>query len=148
MQSIWSIASEGATSRPLSISSMRYVTALPWKSLSNLTTFDFRWVPSDEISVTRPPDPFEQAPVLPIVGLFRAFPNTSNAPRGRIVPLPHLCSLDITAQPAHSILLNHLDPNGRITDFRVRLQRYEIPNSGLPPQNLQKPRKPLPYHFN
>jgi hypothetical protein len=84
------------------------LTNFPWKGLSNLTTFDFRDVPSDEISVTQLLDFFERAPLLHKVTLYHAFPKTSDAPRGRIVPLPHLKSLDITARPVHSILLNHL----------------------------------------
>jgi hypothetical protein len=81
---------------------------LPRKSLSNLTTFDFRNVPFRKRSVTRLLDFFEQAPVLRKIILYHAFPETSDAPQGRIVSLPHLKLLHITAWPVHSILLNHL----------------------------------------
>jgi len=39
-------------------------TNLPWQNLSNLTTFDFRRVPSSTISVTQLLDFFERAPLL------------------------------------------------------------------------------------
>jgi hypothetical protein len=81
---------------------------LPRKSLSNLTTFDFRNVPFRKQSVIRLLDFFEQAPILRRLILYHAFPKTSDAPQGRMVSLPHLKLLHITACPAFSILLNHL----------------------------------------
>ena len=75
---------------------------------SNLTTFALRQVPSDKISVTQLLNFFEHAPLLRKIQLWGAFPNSSNAPPGRIVPLPHLKFLTIVAQPAHTILLDHL----------------------------------------
>jgi hypothetical protein len=81
---------------------------LPRKTLSNLTTFNFLNVPRRKRSVTRLLDFFEQAPVLRKVTLYNAFPDTPDAPQGRIVSLPHLKLLHINDQPVHSILLNHL----------------------------------------
>ena len=84
------------------------ITSLTWTNLSNLTTFALRQVPSDKISVTQLLNFFEHAPLLRKIQLWGAFPNSSNAPPGRIVPLPHLKFLTIVAQPAHTILLDHL----------------------------------------
>jgi hypothetical protein len=81
---------------------------LPRKRLSHLTTFDFRNVRFRKTSVTQLLDFFEQATVLRKIILYRAFPEASDAPQGRIVSLPHLKLLHITAWPVHSILLNHL----------------------------------------
>lgn len=83
------------------------IANLSWQNLSNLTTFDLCRVPSNKISVTRLLDFFGRAPLRKI-RLQDAFPNSSDAPLGRIVSLPHLKSLTIVAQPAHTILLNHL----------------------------------------
>jgi hypothetical protein len=80
----------------------------PLKSLSNLTTFDFRYVWPSKISVTWLLDFFEQAPTLRKIIFCAAFPDTSDAPQGRIVSLPHLKLCYISAWPVHSILLNHL----------------------------------------
>ena len=103
---------------------------LPWKNLSNLTTFDFRQVPSDKISVTRLLDLFERAPVLRIIKLAYAFPKTCNAPHERMVSLPHLKLLDITAQQVHSILLDHLSiPTGAslMLEFDFSDEKSPIP---------------------
>ena len=51
---------------------------------------------------------FERAPLLRKIHLRDAFPNSSDAPPGRVVFLPHLEYLTIAAQPIHTILLNHL----------------------------------------
>ena len=91
------------------------LTDLPWRSMGNLTKFDFCRVPSDRISVTQLLDFFEHAPLLSIIRLRKAFPDTSNAPPDRVVPLFSLKKLHIIAQPAHSILLNHLSiPSGAL----------------------------------
>ena len=78
---------------------------LPWRDLSNLTTFDFRWVPG--ASVTQLLDCFEHAPLREI-WLIESLPDSSDAPAERVVSLPHLRMLEISAKVAHSILLNHL----------------------------------------
>jgi hypothetical protein len=106
------------------------LTNLPWKNLSNLTTFDFRQVSSDKISVTQLLDFFEGAPILQNIKLSHAFPDTSDAPPGRIVSLLHLEVLDITAQPVHSILLDHLSiPMGAslISEFNFSDKKSPIP---------------------
>ena len=84
------------------------LTDFPWRGLSNLKTFDLRHVPRNKVSVTQLLDFFERAPALCNITILRAFLNTSNTPRGRMVSLPHLGILNITAEPVHSILLNHL----------------------------------------
>jgi len=107
------------------------LTSLPWKNLSNLTTFDFRRVPNDKISVTQLLDFFECAPLLRNIKLWHAFPSTSNAPPGRIVSLPRLKNLIITAQPAHHILLKHLSiPTGAslILEFDFDSEKSPIPD--------------------
>jgi hypothetical protein len=84
------------------------LTNLPWRNLSNLTTFYFHRVPSNEVSVTQLLDFFEQVPALRDIRSKDAFPDSSDAPHRRIVSLPHLDSLCIIAQPVHSLLLDHL----------------------------------------
>ena len=81
---------------------------LPWGDLSNLTTFSLRQVPGDKIFVTQLLDFFESVPNLRHIQLHNSIPNSSDAPFGRVVPLPHLKELSIVAQPAHSVLLKHL----------------------------------------
>ena len=83
-------------------------TPLPWRDLSNLTTFKFSHVPGDKILSTQLLDFFESTPNLRYIQFLDSIPNSSDAPVERVVSLPHLKKLDILAQPAHSILLNHL----------------------------------------
>ena len=91
------------------------ITNLPWVNLPNLTTFYFRNVPSDRISVIRLLDFFEHAPLLSKVVLMEASPTTSDAPLGRVVTLPHLKLFKISAQPVYSVLLKHLSiPSGAV----------------------------------
>ena len=66
----------------------RVITNLAWGNLSNLRTFDLRQVAGDKISVTRLLDLFECAPLLRKIHLRDAFPNSSDAPPGRVVLLP------------------------------------------------------------
>ena len=84
------------------------ITNLVWGNLSNLRTFDLRQVAGDKISMTQLLDLFEHAPLLRKIQLRDAFPNSSDAPPGRVVSLSQLKFLTIVAQPVHSILLNHL----------------------------------------
>ena len=84
------------------------VTTLPWRGLSKLTTFKLCYVPEDNILLTQLLDFFESAPHLRHIHLRDSIPTSSNAPAERVVSLPHLKDLIIIAQPAHSILLNHL----------------------------------------
>jgi len=85
------------------------VTAnLTWGNLSKLKTFDLRQVPGDKVSVTQLLNFFERAPLLRKIRLECAFPISSDAPPGRLVSLPNLKFITIVAEPAHTILLNHL----------------------------------------
>ena len=91
------------------------LTNLPWVNLPNLTTFYFRNVPSDKVSVTQLLDFFEHAPLLSNVTLSEASPTTSDAPLGRVVALPHLKLLKIRAEPVYSVLLKHISiPSGAV----------------------------------
>ena len=84
------------------------IAPLPWRDLSNLTTFKLYDVPEDEILLTQLLDFFESAPYLRHIQLHDSLPSSSNAPTGRVVPLPYLKNLTIRADQPHSILLNHL----------------------------------------
>ena len=113
------------------------ITSLPWGNLANLTTFDFRDVPSDSISTTQLLDFFERAPFLRHcnIRLWNTLATTSNAPPGRVVSLPRLKDLDIKAQPIHSILLNHL----LIPSGTSLVQEFGFSGTGSPiPGHLPK----------
>ena len=84
------------------------IANLAWRNMANLRTFDLRRVPSNNISVTQLLDFFECAPLLRKVILRQALPSSSNAPPRRVASLPNLKFLILAAQPAHTILLNHL----------------------------------------
>jgi len=84
------------------------ITHLPWKNMGNLTVFKLKFCHPGHDFITRLLDFFECAPLLHAIFLGDSIPKSSNAPPDRIVPLHHLRTLDIAAQPAHSILLNHL----------------------------------------
>lgn len=84
------------------------ITSLSWRGLSNLSTFNLTFVPEGKILLTQLLDFFEATPHLRHIKLRNSIPNSSNAPIERVVSLPHLRELSIIAQPAHSILLNHL----------------------------------------
>ena len=91
------------------------LTNLPWVNFPNLTTFYFRSVPSDKVSVTQLLDFFEHAPLLSNVTLSEASPTASDAPLGRVVALPHLKLLKIRAEPVYSVLLKHISiPSGAV----------------------------------
>ena len=86
------------------------LTDLPWKNLSNLTTFHFEHV---QVTVTQLLDFFERAPLLCEIQLWGSLLSPSNAPAERVLSIPRLRSLRINGEPVHSILLNHLlIPNG------------------------------------
>ena len=106
------------------------LTDLPWVDLPNLTTFYFRNVPSNKVSVTQLLNLFERAPLLSTVTLWEASPITSDAPLGRVVALPHLKFLQISAEPVYSALLKHLSiPSGALLtlDFDVDGEIFPIP---------------------
>jgi len=83
------------------------LTSLPWRNMSNLTTLDFQ-MGFGNISTTRLLDFFEHAPLLRDIKLIDSLPDYSNAPAERLVSLLHLTSLNISDEPVHSILLNHI----------------------------------------
>jgi len=83
------------------------ITDLPWKNLRNLTNLKLVCAPDSPIAVTQFLDFFENAPRLTKVTLFHSIPASSDAPPGRMVTLPHLKWLNISARPTHSAFLNH-----------------------------------------
>ena len=96
------------------------ITHLPWKNLANLAIFNLKSCRLGRDFVTRLLDFLENTPLLRTIALKDSIPESSDAPPGRVVPLPHLDMLDITAGPAHSILLNHLCiPHRGTIDFGV-----------------------------
>jgi len=103
---------------------------LSWGNLENLTIFDLSHIPRREISLTYLLDFFESAPRLSEVRLQHSIPESSDALPERIVSLPSLKKLKINAQPAHSILLDHLSiPSGAsvVLEFTFSDARSPIP---------------------
>jgi len=86
----------------------KVITHLPWKNLSQLTNFTLSRVPRGTISITQFLDFFTNAHRLRDIQLNDSIPTVSNAPPGRVVSLPCLESLVISAGATHSALLNHL----------------------------------------
>ena len=84
------------------------ITQLHWRNVSNLVKFELGRVPVDRIFMTQFLDFFEKAPLLHTILLEDSIPSSSDAPPERIASLPHLKTLRIDAQQAHTILLNHL----------------------------------------
>ena len=84
------------------------ITNLAWENMSNLRTFRLCYIPDDDISVTQLLDFFERAPLLHETRLECAFPDSSDAPLGRVVPLPNLKHLVIIALHTLHTVLNHL----------------------------------------
>ena len=108
----------------------KVITNLPWVNLPNLTTFCFRNVPSDKVSVTQLLNFFQQAPLLSNIILWDAFPTMSDGLHHRVVTLPCLKFLQITAEPTHSVLLKHLSiPSGATLtlDFECDGDKSPIP---------------------
>ena len=86
----------------------RVLTHLPWNNMANLRALNLRSCPSG-YDLTQLLDFFESAPLLRSIELEDSIPDAPNVPPRRIVPLPHLITLSITADTPHSVLLNHLD---------------------------------------
>jgi len=84
------------------------ITCLPWNNLANLTNFNLNSCHPGHDFINLLLDFLKNAPLLRTIMLEDSIPESSNAPPGRMVSLPHLRMLAITAEPAHSILLNHL----------------------------------------
>ena len=82
-------------------------------------------------------DLFEAAPLLRDIKLVHLLPDSSNASAERTVTLPHLRSLAIYAQPAHSILLNRLRiPTGAMVSLEFDPLRRSPPMLDYPPKSL------------
>ncbi|KAF9647932.1 hypothetical protein BDM02DRAFT_2475355 [Thelephora ganbajun] len=104
-------------------------TRLPWKNLSNLTSFSLSRVPEDKFSTEALLNLFERAPLLRKVSLIHSIPNSSNAPPERVVSLPLLKEFDIRGSLPFSTLLNHLSvpPNALMTmTFNITGDRLPI----------------------
>ena len=105
-------------------------TGLPWKNMTSLTILDLHGDSSNNISITQLLNFFERAHLLYEIRLTNSLPDSSNAPAERVVSLPHLRSLRILADSAHSILLNHLHvPTGALVmlEFSLTSGRSPIP---------------------
>jgi len=114
------------------------VTTLPWRGLSKLTTFNMCGVPEDNILLTQLLDFFESAPHLRHIRLG-SIPTSDDAPTERVVSLPHLKDLNIVAQPAHSILLNHLStPAGASLRLEFTYSGKESPIPSYLPNPLDR----------
>lgn len=101
------------------------VTHLPWKNLSNLTTFKLRCSHGNTITVTKLLNFLESAPLLRDVTLRDSIPTSSNASPSRVVSLPTITRLAIHGDPRHSILLNHLSiPDGASLVLTFNLRSY------------------------
>ena len=113
------------------------VTNLAWENMLNLRTFGLYNVSPDKISVTQLLDFFKRAPLLHEILLKYAFPDSSNAPPGRVVPLPNLKHLTITAPRLHTILMNHLlIPTGASITQTVCLFNAQSPIRSHLPRDL------------
>ena len=104
------------------------LTNLPWKNMSNLTILDFHGGSGDNISATQLLDFFEHAPLLRDIRLVDTLPDSSNVPAERAVSLLHLVLLKISAEPVHSILLNHLHiPTGALVTMEFEFDGERSP---------------------
>ena len=107
------------------------ITPLPWRGLLNLTTFNLSRIPEDKILLTQLLDFFESAPNLRHIHLHDSIPNSSNAPTERVVSLSQLKDLNVTTQPEHFILLNHLSiPAGASLrlEFAFSGEEFSVPS--------------------
>jgi hypothetical protein len=82
--------------------------SLPRSDLSTLTTLHLCDIPDHRSLLTRLLDFFDSVPNIRHVRLLNSIPSSSDVPANRVLTLPNLKRFEITAQPAHSILLNHL----------------------------------------
>ena len=107
------------------------ITPSPCISLPNLTTFRLACASDSEITLVQLLDFFESAPHLTDVTLVYSIPAISDAPSGRVVHLSHLKNLAISADTAHSTLLNHLSiPEGALLapDFNFSGKESPLPH--------------------
>jgi len=116
------------------------LTNLPWQNLSNLIVFDFRGVPDNTLSVAQLLDFFEGAPLLREIKLKDSLLDSPNAHAKRVVYLPLLRFLTITAKPTLSILLDHLRiPTGALVvlEFQFGEEVSPVPDHlPTPPNNF------------
>ena len=112
-------------------------THLPWRNLSNLTTFKLSFTPEGEPSIARLLDFFEDAHHLRDITLHHSIPVSSNAPPERVVPLPSLKNLTIDTDEDHSILLDHLSiPVGASLTLEFTFSHNTFPLLDLLPEAL------------
>ncbi|KAF9647934.1 hypothetical protein BDM02DRAFT_3187558 [Thelephora ganbajun] len=111
---------------------------LPWKNLPRLTNFVLRHVMPNKISVTQLLDFFMNAPLLRDIELY-SIPDSSDAPPGRVVSLPCVKSLDVSAGWTNSsILLNHLSlPPGAWLDLEFNFSGEESPLPKFLPKAIE-----------
>ena len=133
---------DGNLSSLCTLSLSAFFPRLPCRDLSKLTTIALNYIPGAEISLTQLLDMFANAHVLNEVELDHAIPDSSDAPPGRMVSLPHLTSFSMcTDIQSLSILLNHLSiPAGALLDLGFGFNIDEFPlQRSLPenPENLQ-----------
>ena len=111
---------------------------LPWRGLSNLTTFSLCHVPVDMIFLTQLLDFFGSVPRLRHIQLHNSIPNFSNARPARVVSLPRLKTISVIAQPPHSILLNHLSiPVGALLRLEFTFRSGESMIPSYSPKSLE-----------
>ena len=106
--------------RKLSLSGV--FTRLPWRNLSDLTMFEFRYIPQtvDPLFVAQLLDFFESTPLLNRISLHDSIPISFSVPPGRVVPLLHLEELIVHSLPSHSTFLGHLSiPAASLVDLNL-----------------------------
>ena len=114
------------------------ITPLPWRGLSNLTTFNLCRVPEDQILLTQFLDFFESSPHLRHILLHDSIPEFCDVPTERVVSLP-LKELGIIAQQPHSILLDHLPiPSGASLRLEFAFSGRESPVPSYLPDSPDK----------
>ena len=96
--------------------------------MTNLRLFGLSDVPAEKRSTARLLDFFERAPLLREILLKHVVPDASDAPPGRIVPLPNLAELTIDGEQPHTTLMNHLlIPAGASINQTVRISDARSP---------------------
>ena len=114
------------------------VTPLPWGDLSNLTAFELCLTSEDKDVLTQLLDFFESSPHLRTIQLRGGSTwNLLNAPVERVISLPSLQELSITAQAPHPALLGHLYiPAGVSLRLEFTFSGWEPPISSHFPASL------------
>jgi hypothetical protein len=112
------------------------LSPLPWRDMSSLVTFSLHDIPEDRILSSQLLDFFESAPHIRHIKLYNSIPGSCDVPAGRVVSLAHLKDLSITAQPPHSILLNHLSiPTGASLSLEFSFSGRRSPISSYLPKS-------------